>query len=68
MVIGLLSACTVDSFRGLLATNSARPIKCTSSNNRPRQARTTFVDINYPWSICSSICPEQSKKYKCKSI
>lgn len=48
MFIGLLSACTVDSFRGLLATNSARPIKCTSSNNRPRQARTTFVDINYP--------------------
>ena len=41
----LLSACTRGTFGGSLASNSKRPVKCVSLNNRPCQARPTFVDL-----------------------
>ena len=42
MLIGLLIACTKESFGELLACNSDGRIKCISLNNPPCQARTTL--------------------------
>ena len=66
MFIGLLSTCTVQIFNGSLAFNSKGPVKCVSLNNRPCQARPTFVIINsnetlfYPFTAdvnnCGGVC------------
>ena len=46
MFIGLLNACTVESFGGLLASNSKGPVRCISLNNRPCQSRPILADTN----------------------
>ena len=46
MVIGLLSACSIESFGESLAFNSKAPIKCVSLNNQLCQARPILVSIN----------------------
>ena len=46
MFIGLLSACTIH-FGESLVSNSKRPIKNVSLNNKPWQARPTLANINY---------------------
>ena len=62
MFIGLLSTCTVQIFNGSLAFNSKGPVKCVSLNNRPCQARPTFVIINsnetlfYPFTASVNNC------------
>ena len=46
MFIGLLSACTTESFGESLASNSKGHIKCVSLDNLPYQTRPTLVNTN----------------------
>ena len=47
MFIGLLSACTIESFCELIVFNSQEPIKWVKSlNNKTCQTRPTIVNIN----------------------
>ena len=51
----LLSACTIGSFSGSLASNSKGPMECVSLNNLPCQAIPTLVNINSNESLFLSI-------------
>ena len=65
MFIALLSVC-ITSFDGSFASDSKGSIKCMPLNNKPYQARPTFVDINsdeilfYPCTVgvhkCGGSC------------
>ena len=46
MFIGLLSVCTIEDFGKSLVSNSKRPIKFLTLNNRPSQSRPKLVDLN----------------------
>ena len=45
--IGLLSACTIGSFGGLLASSSKQRIKGVFLNNNTCQDRPTLVNVNF---------------------
>ena len=64
MFIGLLSTVTTTILSESLASNSKEYIKYVSLNNRPCQARLTFVNINsneplyYPFTVSVDKCGE----------
>ena len=56
MFIGLLSACTIRSFRESLAFDCKEPIKGISLDNPPCQTRPTLVDISSNETLLSVYC------------
>ena len=62
MFIGLLSACTIESFGDSVACDLKGPIKCISLNNQRCKTRPGTNDTNsnetffYPFTIIVNTC------------
>ena len=60
--IGLLSICTIKGFVESLVSDSKGIIKCLTLNNRPCEARPTFVNVNsgetlfHPFTVSVNKC------------